>query len=327
MGDSIRIYKDDYDRLPEENKTVTVTLDDGSTEKRPGLSVNGAKEYLIDEIVLVENTESKSLRNAAKRIKKCENCGRISLINAKGLCRYCYSRYLVAKKANMSYDEFKEQRRKRIENREKEKQYKRMRKTYPYNLILDTFGDSVLDKFGDEFERFDDRHRQVLDAFLDSLPDKTKEIVKAKYEDGINVVKIAEDYENTRANIYLILKNVKLKLLANREAFISGDKSKLIRFKGSETSLDDAKDTEDIVKMSVFKYLTKDKEDFYSLFSKKTADLLLIAGISSLDELESVGSDKLAMIKGFGLQAIAEIEIALSEQRQKQELVENSSTV
>lgn len=325
MNETIRIYRDDYDKLPLENKEIAVTTSDGTVKKMPGLSVNGAKEYSFDEIVFVENTDSKSRKKAAKRIQICKGCGEISIINAKDLCKNCYCTMIRDKQNNVNREEIKEKRRQRIERRQKEADLKKLYKEYPFNLLIDTFGKGITSDLGESFERFDDRRRKVLDAFIDSLRAKDKELIKLRYEDAVAVNDIAESYEITRTAVYWMLKNIRMKLLANKEAVISGDDDKLVKFKnldeqykdtdnaenGSETS----DDTNSIIKTSGFDYMVKNNKDFYNLFTKKTADLLLVAGIDSLDSLRKTNLDDLSSIKGLGLQGLTEIEFVLNSQK------------
>ena len=121
-----------------------------------------------------------------------------------------------------------------------------------------------------------------------------------------------------------------MKLLANKEAIVSGEIDKLIKFKNTDISKDPVDNSDDlsdeiksavdkynakyndVIKTSGFEYMTKDNKDFYSLFTKKTADLLLVAGINSIDELRKTNFDTLSNIKGLGLQGMTEIEFVLN---------------
>lgn len=322
MSETIRIYKDDYDKLPLENKEIAVTTSDGTVKKMPGLSVNGSRDYSFDEIVFVENTDSKSRKKAAKRIQVCKSCGELSIINAKDLCKNCYCTMIRDKQNNVDREEIKEKRRQRIERRQKEADLKMLYKEYPFNLLIDTFGKGITSDLGESFERFDDRRRKVLDAFIDSLRTKDRELIKLRYEDKVAVNDIAESYEITRTAVYWMLKNIRMKLLANKEAIISGDADSLVKFKNTDDqSVDsdfvenDVVNNEDVVKTSGFDYMTKNNRDFYNLFTKKTADLLLVAGIDSLDSLRKTKLDDLSSIKGLGLQGLTEIEFVLNSQK------------
>lgn len=322
MSETIRIYKDDYDKLPLENKEIAVTTSDGTVKKMPGLSVNGSRDYSFDEIVFVENTDSKSRKKAAKRIQVCKSCGELSIINAKDLCKNCYCTMIRDKQNNVDREEIKEKRRQRIERRQKEADLKMLYKEYPFNLLIDTFGKGITSDLGESFERFDDRRRKVLDAFIDSLRTKDRELIKLRYEDKVAVNDIAESYEITRTAVYWMLKNIRMKLLANKEAIISGDADTLVKFKNTDDqSVDsdfvenDVVNNEDVVKTSGFDYMTKNNRDFYNLFTKKTADLLLVAGIDSLDSLRKTKLDDLSSIKGLGLQGLTEIEFVLNSQK------------
>lgn len=329
---TIRIYKDDYDSLPLENKTISVAMPDGTVKKMPGLNVKGAKDYSFDDLVLVDNTESKSRRISAKRIKVCEGCGEISIINAKNLCKNCYCTMVRDKKNNVDRETIKEKRRQRIERRQKESELKKLYKQYPFNLLIDTFGAGITSELGESFERFDDRRSKVLDAFLESLRAKDRDLIKLKYEDDVPVNDIAETYSITKTAVYWLLKNIRMKLLANKEAIISGEVDKLVKFKNTDISKDPVDNSDDlpdeiksavdkynakyddVIKTSGFEYMTKNNKDFYSLFTKKTADLLLVAGISSIDELRKTNFDTLSNIKGLGLQGMTEIEFVLNSQ-------------
>lgn len=325
---TIRIYKDDYDSLPLENKTISVTMPDGAVKKMPGLNVKGAKDYSFDDLVLVENTESKSRRISAKRIKVCEGCGEISIINAKNLCKNCYCTMVRDRQNNVDREAIKEKRRQRIERRQKESELKKLYKQYPFNLLMDTFGAGITSDLGESFERFDDRRSKVLTAFLESLRAKDRDLIKLKYEDDVPVNDIAETYSITKTAVYWLLKNIRMKLLANKEAVVSGEIDKLVKFKNTDISKDsvdnsdDSNDeiksivdkSDDVIKTSGFEYMTKNNKDFYSLFTKKTADLLLVAGINSIDELRKTNFDTLSNIKGLGLQGMTEIEFVLNSQ-------------
>ena len=123
-----------------------------------------------------------------------------------------------------------------------------------------------------------------------------------------------------------------MKLLANKKAIISGEVDELVKFKNTDISKDSVDNSDDlpdeiksavdkynakhndVIKTSGFEYMTKDNKDFYSLFTKKTADLLLVAGINSIDELRKTNFDTLSNIKGLGLQGMTEIEFVLNSQ-------------
>ena len=197
---------------------------------------------------------------------------------------------------------------------------------------MDTFGAGITSELGESFERFDDRRSKVLDAFLESLRAKDRDLIKLKYEDDVPVNDIAETYSITKTAVYWLLKNIRMKLLANKEAIVSGEIDKLIKFKNTDIGKDPVDNSEDlpdeiksavdkynakyddVIKTSGFEYMTKDNKDFYSLFTKKTADLLLVAGINSIDELRKTNFDTLSNIKGLGLQGMTEIEFVLNSQ-------------
>ena len=123
-----------------------------------------------------------------------------------------------------------------------------------------------------------------------------------------------------------------MKLLANKKAIVSGEVDELVKFKNTDISKDPVDNSDDlpdeiksavdkynakhndVIKTSGFEYMTKNNKDFYSLFTKKTADLLLVAGISSIDELRKTNFDTLSNIKGLGLQGMTEIEFVLNSQ-------------
>lgn len=321
MRKKIRLYKNEYDTLPRENKEFLRVNEDGQEILEKGLKI-GKKEYQLKDIEIVEKGTA-SARSGARHIAVCRNCNKLNIMYANGLCAACYQRLNFKK----NHPEIAMQRELNVQERKdtaKEKErlldVKAKLSKYPYNILLDTFGETAYEMFGNELEKVKDKHINVINNLIDTLSDKYKKAATRYYKGYESFRQIANDSGCTASWISNMVGRFRDTVEANREAIESGDIDKIVYLR----RMYDIKPGAKYVTWATIKKKMKerdytDKGDLEAdrlkdMFSAKTYRCLRKAGIYSLDELKEslkARDNKIQKVKGTGLDIMSEVLVAV----------------
>ena len=326
MQKRLRVYKSEYDTLPQKYKEFLNKTEDGQERLERGL-ILGRRKFLLDEIEIVEKGKT-SGRSGARHIAVCKQCGKLNLMYANGLCAACYQRSNfkknhpeIALKRELNVKERKDN----AKERQRQQEIRDKCSNYPYNLLMDVFGETLFDMFGSGLDDVGDAQTSVLDTLIDRLSDKYKVSVTRYYKNKESFREIAIDLGCTGAWISDMVGRFRETVEANREAIKTGDISKLIylrnMYKPNEndkrrmvtwatirlmiSAFGETDDTDSINDDS-----TDDSKSLKELFSHRTYRYLRKAGIYSLEDLQKSlenNDNTLQRVKGVGLDVMTEI--------------------
>lgn len=306
----LRIYKDEYEQLPQQYKQFKLKNSDGLDIDIEGLKL-GRRCFKLEQLEIVEKGKS-SARSGARHIGECKECKRKSLMYASGLCAACYQKENFKKNhpdlANKRETNV-QQRKLNAQKRERVEQLKLKWEKYPYNLILDTFGETAFDMFGDTLDNISDNHTILLDNIIDRLSDSYRNAVIQYYKENKTFREIGESFGCTSSWVSNMVKRFRETVEANREA-IKNENTKEIVYLKHMYKYD--KCSKMVTWSTIKSKLVPDEKgtDLKDMFSPRTYRYLRKAGIYTLEKLkESLKSDddNIQKVKGVGFDVMSEI--------------------
>ena len=321
MQGKLRVYKDEYLKLPEEYRRFTVEKEDGSEIVIDGLNI-GRRKIPFDDLEVVEKG-MKSAKGGARHLIQCRRCGRYSLMYADNLCGTCYN--ITNFKKNHPVEAIKREenadiRKQHADKRDKEQELREKFSEYPYNIVIDTFGDQAFVMFGPELEKFSKAHKAVIDHIIDKMKDSHKQAVELCYKQGIAGPAAAKKMKCTRAWIYDMLNRVREIIMANKEALVHKNRSELI-YSRSLQKIDEPGLV--VVKAVRITELAKaamgvQDDSLESKFQVRVYKALTKAGVTSVNQLETIMKKSPAWIygvRGLGTDGLLEVKLAFPDDR------------
>lgn len=321
MQGKLRVYKDEYLKLPEEYRRFTVEKEDGSEVVIDGLNI-GRRKIPFDDLEVVEKG-MKSAKGGARHLIQCRRCGRYSIMYADNLCGTCYN--TINFKKNHPVEAIKREenadiRKQHADKRDKEQELREKFSEYPYNIVIDTFGDQAFVMFGPELEKFSKAHKAVIDHIIDKMKDSHKQAVELCYKQGMAGPAAAKKMKCTRAWIYDMLNRVREIIMANKEALMHKNRSELI-YSRSLQKIDEPGLV--VVKAVRITELAKaamgvQDDSLESKFQVRVYKALTKAGVTSVNQLETIMKKSPAWIygvRGLGTDGLLEVKLAFPDDR------------
>lgn len=307
----LRLYKDEYEKLPIQFKHFRIKDDAGKDTEIEGLKV-GRRCFKLEDIEIVEKGKA-SARSGARHLGECKDCGKIRLMYANGLCAACYQKSNFKKNHPEIAIKRELNLKDRMENaKERERAFKLKSKCtdYPYNLILDTFGETAFSMFGAELDGIDKAHVEVLDSMIDRLTESYKNAVVQYYKENKTFREIGKSFGCTSSWISNLIKRFRDTVEANRQAIRSGDKQEIVYLKHMYNYDNSSKMVTWATIRSKLNPINPSDNSLKELFSPKTYRYLRKAGIYTLKDLENSlnsGDNVIQRVKGVGLDIMSEI--------------------